>query len=703
MGKRKQTNQNNETTVKKKKRKKNQKIIVNKTIPPWYSNGLVNLATSVHSFKHDPDDLKDVGTQSNKFGPYAKSWIKIQNTNHQANQNAQRRKIQFSCSSEAEKTYNQSCSLLNQKIRVYVNARSKTFTENSKTTHLTRCFKIRIKPTSDQKKRIQQAFDICRTVRRQALNLIHKDLKLKGFEFCQTAPKLELLRDKVLGVDVETVLNNQNKKIEQLELDLLDAKEEETNSGGEKNEQIEKIEKQISKQLEFNKKRQDFLDSDDYKDTLNVFHLKHQDTVFDNNLCPKDLKVATLQKLCSAIGSTIESRKAAIKKAQEKGFVYNKRQMQRFHMKHQTLHDPCQSLYLDNNGGNPPVTWSIHQDKDQTHKDKYGFKIYPRWMKGELIAPYHKRDMKKLCELFQSLDMYDKRFDRDILACSQQVTLKYERGHGYFLILPYLKPKVNDQSLNNTTKTQAIALDPGVRVFQSGFDSSGCFSKFGEGGADRLFDYCDKIDKSISKLNNFKNKRLRNKNKAKNSKQSQKSFTKEERCKKKKLKEKILGYRSKLKNLKQDFHWQLSSYLCSRYENILLPRFNVSEMVVRKRKRKTSSSPDVELKVYSRKLNNKTARKLLNWNHFQFRERLQHKAEELSTSIFDACERYTTQACMFCHHLDPKIGGKKVYHCKNPLCINHEVGFDRDLNASCNIFVKNVQNYLGDSYSIVPL
>jgi putative transposase len=87
-----------------------------------------------------------------------------------------------------------------------------------------------------------------------------------------------------------------------------------------------------------------------------------------------------------------------------------------------------------------------------------------------------------------------------------------------------------------------------------------------------------------------------------------------------------------------------------------------------------------------RKINSKTARKMLTWSHYRFKTRLMNKAREYPNCRVIVCgEEYTSQTCSECGYLHRKIGGSKKFKC--PGC-NQES--DRDFNAARNILVKNM-------------
>jgi putative transposase len=85
-----------------------------------------------------------------------------------------------------------------------------------------------------------------------------------------------------------------------------------------------------------------------------------------------------------------------------------------------------------------------------------------------------------------------------------------------------------------------------------------------------------------------------------------------------------------------------------------------------------------------RKINSKTARKMLTWSHYRFKTRLMNKAREYPNCRVIICSKeYTNQTCSKCRYLHHKIGGSKKLKC---LGCNQESG--RDFNVASNILLK---------------
>jgi len=87
-----------------------------------------------------------------------------------------------------------------------------------------------------------------------------------------------------------------------------------------------------------------------------------------------------------------------------------------------------------------------------------------------------------------------------------------------------------------------------------------------------------------------------------------------------------------------------------------------------------------------RKIRRSTARAMLTWSHYTFREYLIFKAQEFPWVKVHLCtEEYTSKTCTFCGWIKHNLGGNKVFRCPNPGCL---CVFDRDINGARNIFLK---------------
>ena len=108
--------------------------------------------------------------------------------------------------------------------------------------------------------------------------------------------------------------------------------------------------------------------------------------------------------------------------------------------------------------------------------------------------------------------------------------------------------------------------------------------------------------------------------------------------------------------------------MCQNYRVILLLKFKTQGMVRREKRR----------------IRSKTARMMLTWSHFRFRQFLLYKIREYPWCQVIVCtEEYTSKTCGCCDHIHQKLGGSKVFRC--PSCAAE---LDRDINGARNILLR---------------
>ncbi|WP_424101104.1 RNA-guided endonuclease InsQ/TnpB family protein [Moorena producens] len=204
----------------------------------------------------------------------------------------------------------------------------------------------------------------------------------------------------------------------------------------------------------------------------------------------------------------------------------------------------------------------------------------------------------------------------------------------------------SEKSVNNNE--QAIALDPGVRTFLTGFDGNQVL-EIGIGSISRIVALCRRLDRlqsEIAKATGRTNKR--------------------KRFNKRKLAQQL---RIKIRNLVDECHKKAACYLTSNYSQVIIPKFESSKMVY----------------LAKRRINSKTARNLLSWAHYRFKLRLKTQGVLRGSQVIEVGEEYTSKTCSRCGHIHPKLGGSKKFTCPNCL---HKI--DRDTNGSINIFLKTI-------------
>ncbi len=125
--------------------------------------------------------------------------------------------------------------------------------------------------------------------------------------------------------------------------------------------------------------------------------------------------------------------------------------------------------------------------------------------------------------------------------------------------------------------------------------------------------------------------------------------------------------RLRIRNLVDELHHKVARFFVENFEVILLPTFEVSEMVLRS----------------GRKIKSKSVRQMLTWSHYRFKMFLKSKAFEYGKPVIDCCEAYTSKTVSWNGELIDNLGGKKV--------IKSEIGgrqMDRYLNGSGGFFLR---------------
>lgn len=222
--------------------------------------------------------------------------------------------------------------------------------------------------------------------------------------------------------------------------------------------------------------------------------------------------------------------------------------------------------------------------------------------------------------------------------------LIHKKPNVWYLCVPFTKEK--SLGIENQD-AKIISLDPGVRTFLTGYSPNGETLKVADGCIGRITRLCIFMDRLKSAIDD-----------------------KNVRCKKRlRMVKKLNKLRLKINNLIDELHHQTCYYLLYNYDTIILPKFNVSQMVTKK----------------SRKISNKTVRKLLNLKHGKFRERLLEKNRMYNKKIIICNEAYTSKTCTNCGWENENLKSSKVFNCKECKLV-----VDRDINGARNILLRTL-------------
>ena len=82
-------------------------------------------------------------------------------------------------------------------------------------------------------------------------------------------------------------------------------------------------------------------------------------------------------------------------------------------------------------------------------------------------------------------------------------------------------------------------------------------------------------------------------------------------------------------------------------------------------------------------LSNESKVACLRTRFYDFILRLKYKCSTNNKKFKLVNEYYTSKTCSLCGHYNEKLGGNKIYNCKNCEC-----SIDRDINGCRNIYMK---------------
>jgi putative transposase len=224
------------------------------------------------------------------------------------------------------------------------------------------------------------------------------------------------------------------------------------------------------------------------------------------------------------------------------------------------------------------------------------------------------------------------------------ITVLKEKGR-YFMCFPMKRDKKNI-----TTPYKAVALDPGVRTFQTFYSEEGLVGKIGDGTASSLkrrLELEDKLKSAIALLKNTRKTR----------------YNMRKRC---------WSLRTKVKNSVIDLHRKTCNWLTTTFKYIFLPSFDIRHMI----------------KKGDRNIGRTTVRSMLALSHYSFKQRLLHMADARGCIVNICNEAYTSKTCGCCGMINSNLSGKKIFDCSTCGLV-----IDRDYNGARNIYLRNTQSH----------
>ena len=206
----------------------------------------------------------------------------------------------------------------------------------------------------------------------------------------------------------------------------------------------------------------------------------------------------------------------------------------------------------------------------------------------------------------------------------------YQSGR-WFVVVPVLKPvrRQRDPSL------PTAAIDPGVRCFVTFYSERGV-GQIGKQDFGRIQRLCSHYDELQSRMSQAKSRQKQRMLKA------------------------MRRMRWRIRDLIRDLHAKTAKFFAETFSRVFIPAFETQQMVSR--------------------LRSKTARAMLTFSHFAFRQALQHACKLTGCVVEVVSEAYTSRTCSYCGTVHPKNSRPTLRCCNTTL--------DRDLNGARGIYLR---------------
>ena len=281
----------------------------------------------------------------------------------------------------------------------------------------------------------------------------------------------------------------------------------------------------------------------------------------------------------------------------------------------------------------------------KTKKSKIPFKLKYRTRKSPDQSCYIPKSALKENGIYYKISGKLKYSEKEWLNSEWgdcRLIKEYDR---WYIVIPI---KVNSNKLSiseNQWNGDVVAIDPGIRSFLTIFSENGHYGQIGEGSFNKILNLQIKIDKLISLK-----ERLKDKNK--------------KRC----IKRSIGRIRHKIRDLVDELHWKSINYLVRNYNVIILPSFEVSDMI----------------KKGHRKIRKSVVRSMLSYRFYEFGKRLEGKCKEYGVKIIRSNESYTSKTNSFNGEI-MSIGSREWFKYDG-------VKVNRDINGARNILLRAMRD-----------
>jgi len=247
-----------------------------------------------------------------------------------------------------------------------------------------------------------------------------------------------------------------------------------------------------------------------------------------------------------------------------------------------------------------------------------------------------------------------------------------KRRNAFYFIYAYVEPLLNDPDPNFENK-RVVATDPGINPFHAWYSpTSGEYGELLKGARDTLETRCAKIDALESRIK----ARVFKKEDPDGIDIEYTRTSKQRYQTTRRLKKKLVRDRVRMHNWMERAHYDSANFLLGRFDIIIEPVLCVSEMVRRE----------------SRNLSSKSARRMLTWSHYKFRERLRSACSRFpGRYVIESREPGTSKTCTNCGFFNKALTlGEKTYVC--PSC---SVSVDRDVAGARNNFFSEYGRAVG--------
>lgn len=239
--------------------------------------------------------------------------------------------------------------------------------------------------------------------------------------------------------------------------------------------------------------------------------------------------------------------------------------------------------------------------------------------------------------------------------------------------------EVKKKDDENSPPKGIVSLDPGVRTFNTLYSADGTHGSLLVDALKVMKDMCKTMDKIRSNMDKTKDQhkasldvmsRQRGVPRYYGSKPISMTYHNYRRSLRH-MKDRYHKVSSKLRNWRNNAHYDAINFLLERYDAVLIPEFQTKKMAAKAK----------------RNIHSTVVRCMYTWSHYMFRTRLASKAELDDNKIIRLIgEPGTSKTCGRCGYWNSDLRGKKMFEC--PSC---GIVIDRDVNGARNNMIALLQ------------